>query len=313
MSKKVYFYKVELFDESNNRTANYADIKSLISQIIDRHASTCSDFKVVDLSREEQLHYLADIFDYNDSFLFMRLSAQKPTGSYLHRNYSTNIPNELLEGISEDQEGIEIYTYVLLNYQTGILAYLSQKGAPSVSVLNYFFGKYNNSFSLKLTKIPNSRGIELIYNTPESHISQIEIEVPVPSADMLQSVFHWDQNDILDAQTMENLKFTVRLSADKRKMVTQTDQETQRIIDIIKEKLPFYRKAKLRAKAKNIKTREFNFFEDYYNYPVEIPTYKTVDHHKVYYTANEFVSIYRDHLQMAYYESIDILKEITNR
>lgn len=313
MSKKVYFYKVGLVNEADNQPGDYKNIKDILIRIIDEKSTECESFKAVDLTRDEDLHYTADVFEYCDDILFARLSSQKPTGSYLYRDYSTNVPNALLEGSSEDKEGIEIYTYVLLNYETGILTFLSQKGAPSVNTLNYLFAKYNPSYSLKLTKIPNADGIDFIYQASESHISQIEIEAPVPDAAALEQIFHWKPQEILDAQTLADLKVTVRLSVSDRRSMTKTDIETRGVIDGLKAAIGKYRKARVRAKAKNIKTQDYNLFEEYYNYSVDIPTYKVVNYHKIYYTANELVQIFREHLLMAYTENINLLRSITNR
>ena len=142
MSRKVNFYTVDLKNLNNDLIIDYRDIKDLIISIIDENGVDVKEMKVLDLTRNNELHYSADIFAYKENILFMRMSSQKPSGSYIHRDYSTNIPEGILEGVSEEKEGIEIYTYALLDYNTGILSVVNQKGAPNYKILNHFCALY---------------------------------------------------------------------------------------------------------------------------------------------------------------------------
>ena len=174
MSRKVNFYTVDLKNLNNDLIIDYRDIKDLIISIIDENGVDVKEMKVLDLTRNNELHYSADIFAYKENILFMRMSSQKPSGSYIHRDYSTNIPEGILEGVSEEKEGIEIYTYALLDYNTGILSVVNQKGAPNYKILNHFCALYNPLYSLRFLPIPNPNGIAKIYGEEKSTISQIE-------------------------------------------------------------------------------------------------------------------------------------------
>lgn len=313
MTKKVNFYTVDLHvsvDENVQR--NYTGIKEHIIEIIEENGVEQEGLWILDLSDENQLHQLADVFAYNKDHLFMRASNQKPSGAYLQRNYKTKVPGAVLKGINESEEGIEQYTYLYFNYATGILAIVNQQGAPNYRVLNQLFTKYMANYYLTFAPIPNAEGIQRIYEAKEPKISQIEIEVPVPNADALESWFGWNAKDILTVQS-GTLKATMKISGVDRQLITNDEDETKGIIDCIKDKILSYNKARVRAKADGVKTQDYSFFDENFTYPVEINTYKIVSGHKNYHSASELIEIYRDNLIMAYNENIETLKIISNR
>lgn len=230
----------------------------------------------------------------------------------MHRDYTTNIPAGVLDGTNEEKEGIEVYTYALLDYETGILSIVNQQSAPNYKIINYIFGKYNTNYYLDFKPIPNPDGIDRIYRAEEPRISQVEIEVPVPSAEILEQMFGWNAEEILDIQGNE-LKATMKLSSVNRRMITDDEDETRGLIDCIKSKITEYNKARIRAKATGIKTQDYSFFDENFSYPIEIPTYTIISGAKYYYSADDLIIIYRDNLQMAYSENKALLKTISNR
>lgn len=312
MNKKVNFYTVELFESVTSQEIEYKKLKDIIIEIVNNNAIKHNNFHVLDLTRDQDLHYVADIFAYDDQHLMIRVSCQKPTGGYLHRNYSTNIPEAVLPGISEQDEGIELYTYAYLHYETGILSLVNQKGAPSYRVINYILSKYNVNYYMNFVPIPNANGIDRIYNSNNSQISQVEIEVPVPSSEVLQKMFGWNDKDILDVQG-KGMKASMKLSCIERKPLTDDEDSSRGLIDCIKEKISEYNKAKIKAKADGVKTQDYNFFDENFTYPVEIPSYHIVGGEKKYYTADELISIYSDNLIMSFNENYQILKTISDR
>lgn len=312
MGKKVNFFTVDLYESVNSTRRDYKEIKDLLVDIIDENASKHNNFWVLDLTRDNELHYVADIFSYKDNSLFMRVSSQKPSGGYLRRDYTTNVPAGVLEGTSEDKEGIEVYTYALLDYETGIFSIVNQQSAPSHRIINYFFTKYNVNYFMDFKAIPNPDGISRIYEAVEPRISQVEIEVPVPSAEVLEQMFGWDAKDIMDIQG-NGLKATMKLSSVDRKVITDTDGETKGLIDCIKSRITDYNKAKVRAKASGVKTRDYSFFDENFSYPIEIPSYTIVSGQRYYYSADDLISIYRDNLQVAYNDNKGLLRAISDR
>lgn len=165
---------------------------------------------------------------------------------------------------------------------------------------------------MEFKPIPNPDGIARIYGAVEPQISQVEIEVPVPNAETLESMFGWNAKDILDIQG-NRLKATMKLSTVDRKVITDTANKTKALIDCIKSKITDYTKARVRAKALGMKTSDYSFFDENFSYPIEIPTYTIASGQRHYYSADDLISIYRDNLQVAYNDNKILLKTISDR
>ena len=312
MTKKVNFYKVSLCSAIGEKEIEHTEIREHIAEIIRNNSVEQDDFWVLDLSDENELHKIIDVFEYTKEGLFLRASNQKPSGVYLQRDYKTKIPGAVLEGTSEREQGIEQYTYLYLNYTTGILAIVNQQGAPSYRIINELFYRYNYDYYLKFVAIPNSNGIQRIYESKEPKITQVEVEVPVPDAGTLQKMFGWNTNDVLSIPDGA-IKATMKITGIDRQLITHGGDETKGLIDCIRSKIKDYSKARIRAKADGVKTQDYSFFDENFTYPVEIATYRTASREKYYYTAKELISIYRENLIMAYNENINTLRVIANR
>lgn len=312
MASKIYYYMVDLMDTMGDTKREHKEIKSILNDIIRKYGVNNKGIITLDLSSDDNLHFIADIFDFKNEYAFMRLSSQKPTGSFIHRDYETYHPSALLEGASEDKEGIEIYTYVLFYYGTGILSIVNQREAPGHKVLNNMFRKYASDCYLKFVAIPNRDGVDRIYYGNNPSISAIEVDVPTPSADILESVFKWDDKDILDSISGD-LSVSIRISGLDRRFIIEGEEQSKNIIDKIKSRLSAFNKAKIRGKADGIKTQDFNFFNEMFSYPIDIKKSTLVNGQVHYYTVEELVQHYKKSLLEAYDKNIQLLKVITNR
>ena len=312
MAKKVNFFMVDLYESSTGTVKDYKGIKDLMIEIINENAVKVNNFWVLDLTRDQDLHYIADIFWYDNKSLCMRISSQKPSGGYLRRDYKTQIPTEVLNGIKESEEGLEVYTYAILDYETGILSIVNQQSAPSYRIINYCLTKYDKNHYIEFKPIPNPDGISRIYMATEPKISQVEIEVPVPSAEILEQMFGWNASDIINVQG-NDLKATMKLSGIDKKIITGNAEETKGLIDCIKDKVSGYNKAKIRAKADGIKTQDYSFFDENFNYPIEIPTHSILSGEKRYYSSDDLIPIYQEKIWEAYNDNRELLRSISNR
>ena len=312
MSKKVNFLVVDLFEANTGLGLDHRELKDIIIDIIDNYADNIKDFYVLDLTYNTKTRYVADIFKYKRKYLFMRISNQKPSGSYLRRDYSTNIPENVLNGVSDDDEGLELYTYVLLDYATGILSIVNQKGAPNYGVINLMLKKYNDDYRIEFKPIPNPDGISRIYEAEEPKISMVEVEIPVPKPELLEQVFGWNHDEIQRVQG-NGLKATMKISSIDRRIITDSGEDSRNLIDSIKGNLGNFKKAKIRAKASGEKTRDYSFFDENFSYPIDIPIYKNTSGEKISYSADELIEIYEEKLEETYRENKGLLISLADR
>ena len=84
-------------------------------------------------------------------------------------------------------------------------------------------------------------------------------------------------------------------------------------MDVIKEGLSGYTKAKMKAKARNLKLRDYNFFDDKFSYPIDINDSNIKDGERIYYTVEELVDVYRRRMREAYNGNEKLLRIILGR
>lgn len=173
--------------------------------------------------------------------------------------------------------------------------------------------KIEQMFYNKFIPIPNNHAINAIYYGEDPQISQIEIEIPLPSAETLEHLFGWKEKELLDVIFKRNINLDITVKGIPRSVITFGTEESQGIINRILSNLPLYNKAKMKAKDKKEKLRDYNFFEDNFSYPIEISDYHIVDYERVYYTVEELVELYKQNIVNAYMENKVILKTIVNR
>lgn len=312
-TKKVYFYSATLIDENKNEVSNQ-DLKNRIVDIIKKNGHDNGNYRSLDISLpSEELHVVLDVFKFEEDRLFCRLSKQKPNSSVIQRNYKTFKKEDVLPSGTEKTNGIELYTFGVLEYKTGIFSIVSAQGAPRIKAVSNLFELYMKDFTLELTAIPNINGIDVFYNGNDPEISQIAIEIPLPDVATLENIFGWDNDKCLQALGNRSLRMDVIIKGEPRSFITYEKNETHNIVNKIKTGLSRYNKAKLRGKIEKERMQDYNFFEENFAYTIDVADYRVDNYDRIYYTVEELVEIYFKNLVGAYRENETILKTAAGR
>ncbi len=314
MAKKVYYFKVELYDNAHNMI-EHGQIADLVKDIVDNYGIANSGTNTIDVTVVgDSLHTMLDVFEYSGERMFARASKQKPTGSVIGRNYTTSVPEQLLPGIPENERGIEIYTYLMLDYATGILSIVSAQGAPNENTLKNLFTRYGNEYEVELIPIPNLNGIETLYRMENTEISTIELTIPVPDPVILEGVFGREGVQLIQESATEDMQTSIVISSPrKRGKITYSKEGTMQVIDVIRARLNKFVKAKVKAKSVTTKARDYSFFEEKFYYPIEVASYHMENNRRVYYTADELEDIYRQNMLYSFQQVRGIILSIANR
>lgn len=189
----------------------------------------------------------------------------------------------------------------------------SALGAPNEKVINNVLSRYAPEYKVDLVPVPNARAIESVYEGEESEITKLEIEVPLPDLGTLENVFHWNERELLETLGERNLSAAIVLKPLRRQSITRSREETRELMDAIREHLQNYTKAKMKAKARNLKLRDYNFFEDKFSYPIDINNSIIRDGERIYYTVEQLVEVYRVKMREAYIANERLLRIILGR
>lgn len=310
--KKVYFYAVHLYNGDNEK--KYSSIKDILVEIIDQYSKDKSGYKTLDITPFDQvMHSVFDIFEYENNHMFGRLSKQHPSNSYLSRDYTTYDGNEIFPA-NENNSGIENYTFAYMDYSIGVLGIVSAMGAPGEKAFVELFEKYSKQYSIKLVSIPNENAIREIYDGQRPDIAKLEIEVPLPSAEVLRNIFGWRENEVIDSFEKDSLVASVIVKSERRGgKIVRGSKSTRTLMDAVNSIRDKCRKAKMKAESESVKMQEFNLFDNKFSYPIDIVNYHILDGERVYYSINEMVEHYKQNLSQSFNANFRMLTRITNR
>ena len=317
LKRKNYFYKAVLFDvnegkEIKNTKEFFCDIinnnssKKIEEYIdVDGKKKTISYFPL-DVSQENEMHVTIDVFNFDGDYMFFRACKQKPSNSFNKRNYSTYTTEDF--SIDNENNGIEQYTFGYYVYSAKIFSIIKGKGTPDQKILNRLVNKYRIGFNMELIDIPNKNGVEVLYRAKESQLSQIEIEIPSIDLAVMEKVFGWKENELIELGRNKNFKVNCVLKSDaKRAMLSTDDGLIKRIIDAIRYEKTNYSKAQVRGKIGSEKIKDYNFFDENFSNDVSIRFWVKKDGGKKYYPVNQMVDIYKDCLIKSYNENDEFL------
>ena len=220
---------------------------------------------------------------------------------------------------SEDEKGIELYTYIYVNYEACVLQIISAQGAPNENIVVDLFKMYSDEYNIKLIAIPNANGVQKFYGKEGASISSITLELPNPDPAILENVLGENGNNILRSATNDHISVSLDIkSSISRHLLTTDTEESNGIIDAIQDIVARFgttrfKKASIKGKAQNIKAREYNFYEENYFYPVDIPAYRMEDKKRVYYNQAELAQINYENMVFSYNESRDFILPLIRR
>ncbi len=138
--RKIYYFKMKLYSRDGKTEYDIGKFKDDFCEMVDNPAISKAreGVHIIDLtSISEHLYTTMDVIRYQNDYVFLRAYRQKPTASMITRSYDTGVPSAVLPGVSENEKGIEKYTYIHIDYKYGILSILGSQGAPDQGVLSY--------------------------------------------------------------------------------------------------------------------------------------------------------------------------------
>ena len=315
--KKVYFFKARLFDQSGKMEYSYKIIPEIFKELLDNPyiTKTVDNIKVLDITENgEKLHTTLDVFRYEEDHLFLRAARQKPNFSTIVRKYSTGEATQVLPGEKDDEKGIENYTYIYMDYEYGILSVVRAQGAPDEDAIVMAFVKYSNNYSLHLEAVPNPKGIERIYNKNNTQISAVNICIPTADPVIVEQILGKKGRKLFQETSTENLQISIHISSKiKKGKVTDNSEDSEYLVNCMKEKQGDFKSASVTAKYTGEKSREYNLYDEMFYFPITISLTQIVDGKTEYFTSDDLVQIYHDQLKIAYNRSKGYLIQITNR
>lgn len=308
--KNIYLYKVTIRDTQTNSEVEVPRFKSLLQSIFD----TNSQNNALKLTYEDHEPIMLDILENNDEFLFARLNRKRPNNSLQKRNYNTFETTDVLAPDEIAASGVELFTYCILGYSHGILSIVNSKGAPNEAALSRIFQKFNNRYSLEIEGIPNQDLITELLDGKTPEINRVQIDIAQPSAAVLQNLFGFNDNEILEAVSHNSSSLVFEVKPDFRGALTNDPSIIERLVGTFRTNRNKYRSVILSGKSESgDRQRQYDLYEEFFKYPISVSEYKQENGRKVEVEKNELQSKFRSEMIKVYNAYKDLILKVSNR
>lgn len=254
-SRKVSFYLLVLEKKEPIQGSRHKRFVPLKNDEIEEHFRSIYDNKMQSLSNGNKaisVNFssgtdIVEVLDYTNRCAFVKIGQQNPSNTVALRDQETLETEEV--PMAENQL-LELFTYCLIDFETGIISYISISGAPRVSTIRTLFDHYflhTESIVTKLAAIMQDDIISKLAS--KKTISKLEVEVAVPS-DQILSELGVNPNSYDALQNVRTRTATYEVVGHRNKSIFENQSGFMELIGDIKSTLG-ENLLKLRANAKD--------------------------------------------------------------
>jgi len=275
--RRVYYYKISIFDRyvNNDETIN---AHTIFNEIFTTNCVNINGFDslTLDVGEHNVDRITMDILHRDGNYLFARVGKTKDINEALIRDIRTNEINTVVDVADNENKKLEIFTYFLLDYTTGVLAFIEGQAAPNVSNLTNIIYRYNDGYLMNIENIVSNETVRTLL-TPGSIISKLNYNFRVPAPEILEGL-HLPR-ELIDVLTDADLtQARLVLRNDNRKHLTSEPTLIERLIDVVQRNpLDDGDEISLVGRTVNSSLQEFSFDIQNYSTTVDIPTTRVLD------------------------------------
>lgn len=309
-TKNIYLFKVIIQETKSNIEIPVNSFKNLFDDIFNRGIRN----DAIKLSLDDAEPIMMDILENTDEYLFARLSRKRPNNSLQKRDYGTYKTTEVLAPGEIETAGVELFTYCILGYSHGILSLINSKGAPSENALAQMFLRYNNQYTLETESIPNRDLINELLDGKAPEINRVQIEIAQPDAQILQNMFGFTDTEVLEAVNHNTSAIAFEIKPDYRGALSNDKKIIRRLVSLLQKNHGRYNSVVLSGKkAAGNRQRQYDLYEEYFKYPININEYRQEGGKKVERAKDLILRDYRNGMMSVYNEYKEIILTVTNR
>lgn len=312
------FYKIILKYEQTKQKVDYHNLKEILNNIIDNYGVTNEKITTIDLDPnispgEFESKMVLDIFPTTENnYLFGRVCKQKSKSGMIKRDYLTYIPDEVFTPEVAAKQGIEVFSYFLLDYSSGIMVSATSNQVSTKRGLDEIIQHYAPTYELEFIAIPNSDGIQLLYDAGSPQLYRIEFDCPRPSSEYLQQMFGLDETQLLYLASADIDSMQITLKAKRAHPLTRKPKNVRGILDFLR-KMKNMNDIKVRGKSERFNATEFSFYSQYYTYPIDVVKYKILNGTRAECSLDELTENFEIALKLAYTNSYNQVRALAGR
>lgn len=240
-TRKVSFYRLSLEkrvsvpDQKTGqvRQLNNTDIEAFFQKLYAEKMHKLRDgHRAIDLSVSSS-EYVIEIISFADHRAFIKIGQQNPANTVALRDRTTleteNVP------MTESQL-LELYTFCLIDFETGIVSYIGINGAPRISAIRALFeqaAREGENITVHLAAIMTKDILDVLVR--KHIISKISVTVAIPD-DQILSDMGLDRSSFDDIRNIRTRTATYKIVGRRNKNIFSSSGKLAELIASIKMK-----------------------------------------------------------------------------
>jgi hypothetical protein len=270
---KVYFYKMDIFTQVYLKNDLKLDTvrkiyypERVLFKEFDNIYKTKTINNSIALEKGNNQVTLEFIY-FEKDFMFARMGRISDANRVHIRN---KIDFSYKEIERDKDEGIEIYTYFLLNFNTGIISFITGLGTPQITKLNNLIKLGSKKYDTEIVPIINSDVIEIVKNKPI--ISKFQVKIALPSDEILDMEhLGLSLRDFINIKDLKYQTIDITIKAEREKNVFNLSRMIEDVINKIKSlKIGQIKTLMAEAKDLNGEIESYNFLEEKFIQQIKI-------------------------------------------
>lgn len=306
--KKVYFYKISLFD---NLTKKELEPEKLKDIFMNAYNSNLEDGSLLLNDDSEEPIYL----DINSKFfgedgVFGTIGKIRDMVGFRKRNKFTKGVKSLLSKEELAEQGIECFTYFSIDFKIGILTVVSSQSSPSEKVINNVLAKYNQNYYTTICVINSKDAYKQLFKK-NSKFTKLTCKINKPSIEMMKEL-NLPKLFRLKAIENDSCQITIEIKSIKKKPFAENNEDTFEIMPMIEELLhnEDLHDIIVTGNPSGNKQREFPLKEMYVYDKIDVKPYKVESGEREYFDLSDIEKLFKEELIAVYRRNRDELVKL---
>ena len=271
IQRKVSFYRLSLEKDVFVRERNAVQEQTLSNTEMEEQFNFIYREKMSDISNGRKAmevetynsKYVVEVVSFADHRAFLKIGQQNSANTVALRDRNTL---ETEDVPMRDSQLLELYTFCLIDFKTGIISYLGFNGAPRISAIRNMF--YNSLYKERKIRavfaaILTDDIIEQLVR--KSIISKISVTVAVPSDEVLSSSMGLDAASFDALRNVKTRTATYNITGKRNKNIFESSSKLAELIADLRSKFGDNIQA-LSARAKDHDEKSQNYDLLQYNF-----------------------------------------------
>jgi hypothetical protein len=176
------------------------------------------------------------------------------------------------------------------------------------------FAMHKREYSADTYGIPNHDLVMELISGKSPQVNRISIDMARPSAELLEGMFGFKDTELITAMSRKTASLVVDVKPDFRGYLIDDPSLISKLIDVLRRNQSQYNTIRISGKKDGKgPQREYDLYEEYFKYPIDIKEYRTEGGRKIEVSKSTIQNDYKDKMTKVYDQYKEMLLVFVDR